>query len=120
MGRNRFVSNEIVRLDLSDGDWIEVKSELSYGEQQSLFLGDVQMTGMFGGEKDVKVDLEMINIRDMVMWIVDWSFEDAKGKRVPVSLESIKALTGSTAEEVDAALTAHKLAMEKNAPTSAS
>jgi hypothetical protein len=119
MARNRFVSAETVRLELTDGDWIEVKRELSYGEQQELFLRDVQMTGLAGGERNVSVDLQLINIRDMAMWIVDWSFEDAKGKRVPVSIDSIKALATDAAEEVDEALTAYKLSLEKNAVTSA-
>jgi hypothetical protein len=119
VGKQRFVSAETVRLELTDGDWIEVKRELSYGEQQELFLRDVQMTGLAGGERNVSVDLQLINIRDMAMWIVDWSFEDAKGKRVPVSIDSIKALATDAAEEVDEALTAYKLSLEKNAVTSA-
>ena len=119
MGKQRFVSAETVRLELTEGDWIEVKSELSYGEQQNLLLGDSQVTRVEGGVKEVTVDLELINIHDMAMWLVDWSFVDANGKRVPVSVESIKALSVDTAEEVDAALTEHKLAREKNAPTSA-
>ena len=119
MARNRFVSAETVRLELTEGDWLEVKRELTYGEQQNLLLGDTQVTRVEGGVKEVTVDLELINIRDMAMWIVDWSFEDANGKRVPVSIDSIKALSTDTAEEVDAALTEYKLAMGKNVATSA-
>lgn len=119
MGKQRFVSPNTVRLELSEGDWLEVKEQLTYGERQELLLRDVQMTAAFTDERDIKVDMQLINIRDMAMWIVDWSFEDANGKRVPVSIESIKALSEDAAEEVEAALMAHKEAQEKNAPTSA-
>lgn len=119
MGKNRFASADTVRLELTEGDWIEVKSEISYGERQTLIAAGVQASAGADGKSSVVMDFAAINVRDMATWIVDWSFCDAKGKPVAVSVAAIEALNEETAAEVDAALKAHKLRAEKNAPTTA-
>ena len=117
MGRNRFVSNEIVRLELSDDDWIEVKKRLSYAEQQRLATGAFSRMGMADKEIELKMDSETFNCQRLLIWIVDWSFANAKGKQVPVTLDAIKQLDPDTAAEIDDALAVHieAVAAEKNA-----
>ena len=118
MGRNRFVSNEIVRLELSDDDWIEVKKRLSYAEQQRLATGAFSRMGMADKEIELKMDSEAFNCQRFLIWIVDWSFVNAKGKQVSVTLDAIKQLDPDTAAEIDDALAVHieAVAAEKNAP----
>ena len=117
MGRNRFVSNEIVRLELSDDDWIEVKKRLSYAEQQRLATGAFSRMGMADKEIELKMDSETFNCQRLLIWIVDCSFVNAKGKQVPVTLDAIKQLDPDTAAEIDDALAVHieAVAAEKNA-----
>lgn len=117
MGKNRFASTETVRLDLSEGDWIEVKDELSYGERQVLMSVGVKRTGITEETRAVEIDWSVINVADMAMWIVDWSFTDDAGARVPVSEDSIRALSLEAATEVNEALKAHKARAEKNGMT---
>lgn len=106
---SRFVSVESVRLDLSGGDWIEVKDELSYGDMQSVASktrGDFTSGALFM----------------VAAALLDWSFTDAKGKRVPIEtdaakLAALKALTNKAFTEVEDAISKHyeKGAAEKKA-----
>jgi hypothetical protein len=117
MGKRRFASVETVRLDLSDGDWIEVKQELSYGERQKLMAAGFKRTGITDDTRSVEVDWSVLNIADMTLWLIDWSFLDDAGKPVTVNEASIRALSMETAVEINAALDAHKASAAKNAPT---
>ena len=123
MGRNRFVTLETVRLELSDDDWIEVKKQLSYREEQQLAgagLSKVAVSTINPDAEEVEVgmDMEAHNICRLSLWIVDWSFCDANDRRMDVSPAAIGLLASSTVREIDRALTAHITAgeTEKNAP----
>ena len=113
MARNRFVTGETVRLDLSDGDWIEVKRELSFGEQQELMAVGVRVAGGFDNPT-MDMNIAEAHIFSLLQWLVDWSFTNDKGIKVPLSPASIRNLDLETAAEVEAALMAHKLELEKN------
>jgi len=119
MTRNRFVTPRTIRLELSDGDWIEVKERLTYGEQQRLGSGAFEKVSRSSDGSDIefRMNMERYSILRMSTWIVDWSFTDERGKPVAVSQSAIAALDPDTADEIDAALTAHieALEAEKNA-----
>jgi hypothetical protein len=121
VGRNRFVSAETTRLELSDSDWVEVKSRLSYGEQQRLAeaaFGDVSMADAQSGNLHIKYTNAEFNLTRLATWLVDWSFVDAKGKTVKISRATIAALDPETVAEIDSALTAHlERQSEKKAET---
>ena len=125
MSKYRFVDPNTVRLDLSDGDWIEIKEQLTYGEQQRLAGG--AMTRMVGGpvaggevaDAAVEMDLEKYQLLRLRTWLVDWSFRDRQGKAVRINAASLSSLHPDAVEEINAALTAHIEALEaaKNAPS---
>lgn len=112
MSRNRFVLPETVRLELSEGDWIEVKKRLTYGEQQRL-AGGALKPKLTDGEIDISLDLETHSILRLSTWIVDWSFCDTKGKQVEVDRDAIASMDPDTAEEIEDALTAHIETLEE-------
>ena len=122
MPRNRFVIPETVRLDLSEGDWVEVKSRLSYGEQQRLAGGALRtrrsLVGTGNEDFELSVDMEAYDVLRLSTWIADWSFCNSAGKQVPVSPEAIAALDPDTAAEIDEALSAHMREMQKKGGTS--
>lgn len=115
MPRNRFVTPDTKRLDLSDGDWIEVKTRLSWGD--ILLIQSSSVTGANFGTNEVGMDLRRAKMTRFMVWLTDWSFRDAAGKPVKLSLDAIAELESGTAEEIDVALTAHVEALEaeKNA-----
>lgn len=123
MSRCRFVQPEVVRLPLSDGDWIDVKKELNAGEQRRVFSRLVKE--MHFGEK-AEVNPEQVGFSKVVEFLVGWSFTDADGKSVPVSEAAISNLDGDTYAEIVKAIDAHEeqldaaRAAEKNALADAS
>jgi len=110
-----------VRKELSDGDWIEIKERLTYGEQQRLAGGALtRMTSTGNTDAGIDLDFERYNLLRMATWLVDWSFVDARDKPVRINQAAIAALDPDTAEEIDAAITEHLEALEdlKNQRTS--
>ncbi len=104
---NYFVDPETVQLPINEeGDWIEIKKELTYGEEQRLAgaaLGNVQ--GMREGQStEVALDWERYSIQRLLIWLVDWSFTDNRGKRVRVSKEAIANLKPSIAQAIQEAI----------------
>jgi len=110
MSRCRFVQPKIVRLPLSEGQWIDVKRELSYGEQTDMFAS---MRKQFGAGTVPVLDATQIGRARMGTYLLAWSFVDAEGTPVPVSLPAINNLDTETAREITAALEAHEEAIEQ-------
>lgn len=116
MGKNRFVTaEEPLRLPLSDGDWVEVKPRLSYGEQQRLNSAVLRSVRGERGDNEVGIDYARFNILRLETWLVEWSLRDTKDKPVPVSRAAIENLDPDTAEEIDRALAEHIEAQQKKA-----
>lgn len=107
---SRFVRPEVVRLPLSGGDWVEVARELTVGEQRRAMARIVTRIGGIGG--GITPDLAMVGKAEISAYIKDWSFVDANDKRVPFTEDALDALTVETYQEIEAALEAHKAAVE--------
>jgi hypothetical protein len=118
--RARFARGDAVRLELSEGDWVLVHAELTYGQERRLAAAG--LTGIDAAATDgqrLKVDFAAYDIERLCTWVMDWSFRDGDGDRVPVSREAIEALHPDTAAELQAALGAHIEALgAKKAPSS--
>ena len=117
--RHRFADGSAVKLPLSDGDWILVRAELSYGQQRR--LATAGLTGVpsaLAGQGDaLSVDLAAFDLERLATWIMDWSFVDADGDHVVVTREAIERLSPDTAAEIQEVLNAHIEALEaKKAP----
>jgi len=100
VARRAFVTPATVKLELSEGDWIEIKAELTYGEQ--LHLQD--MSSHMDADDKYHLDVSDFYINRITAWVVEWSFEDEDG-RVNVTTDSVKALRGEIAGEINEALT---------------
>lgn len=119
--RSRFASGAAVRLELSDGDWVLVRAELTYGQQRRLagagLSGVPAALAAQGQGESLSVDLAAYDLERLCTWVLDWSFRDADGDRVVVSREAVEALHPDTAAEINRALDAHIEALEaKKAP----
>ena len=117
--RNRFVIPEVVRLDLSDGDWIEVKRRLTNGERRRLNTAGLSKSLLIGGDASNEVDIDFAEFGTAraLTYIVDWSFRDGNGLRVEVTREAYESLDEETADEIDKALDAHVEAQAGNSAT---
>jgi hypothetical protein len=119
--RSRFASGAAVRLPLSDGDWVLVHEELSYGQQRRLanagLSGVPAALAADGMGERLSVDWAAFELEKLATWVMDWSFRDDDGAAVYVSREAIEALHPDTAAEITAALDAHIEAQQaKKAP----
>lgn len=123
--RDRFSSGATVRLALSDGDWVLVRQELTYGQERRLFTAGLSgVPGQLaeGAQADpLRMDYAAFEIERLCTWVVDWSFVDGDGAHVVVSREAIEALHPETAKELQQALDAHVREWEakKGAPAGA-
>lgn len=114
--RNRFASGAAVKLPLTDGDWVLVRAELTYGQQRRLasagLSGVPAALAEQGQGEALSVDLAAYDLERLATWLMDWSFTDADGAPVVVSRPAIESLHPDTAAEVQQALDAHIEALE--------
>jgi len=117
--RHRFADGSAVRLELSDGDWVLVRQELSYGQQRRLAAaGLTGLDNATSGADHLRVDFAAYDLERLAVWVLDWSFRDADGDHVTVSRAAIESLHPDTAAEINRALDAHIEAQEaKKAPS---
>lgn len=101
-----FVRPAVIRVDLGDGEWAEIKDRLSYGEQQQLNnagVADVDVLKM-QEHPEIMLNLARYTLRRMFLWLADWSATDERGKPVSITLEAIGALESDMAAKIDAAI----------------
>jgi hypothetical protein len=122
----RFVTPDVVRIPLKDGadgtkNWIEVKKELTVGEEKRFrTMGFKQMTPSSGGEQsdkggdptDAKIDVDWarLALARVETYLQDWSAtKTVKDKVVPVPVtrSAIEQLAEEDFDEIDKAIQAH-------------
>lgn len=109
----RFVRPDTVRLTLKNGDWIEVKKELTVGEDRRFrAAGLKRLSGSPGSQSaSVDVDWEAMALARVEAYLTDWSAKDANGKDVSVTPSAIRNLASEDFEEIDQAIQTHIEAM---------
>ena len=98
---------ETRRLDLSGGDWIEVRDRLPFGSGERLRAGSLKSMSGGAGETKFDMDLSTYNLDRMVAYIVGWSARRPDGSPAKAERDSFAALTEETAQEIRNALDAH-------------
>lgn len=88
---SRFLSDKTTRLELSGGDWIDVKASISFDKFSELFTDMDQTNPM----KNVKIAMPLLK-----SVLVAWSFKDDNGVDVPCDEEHIQQLATATILEV--------------------
>jgi hypothetical protein len=95
--------------------WIEVKEQLTIGEQKRLSTAGLRRIRT-GGENvkqegsDIDVDWVAYSFARMRTWVVDWGgpvFMDVDGKGVGFSDDALEAMHPDVYEEIENLLTAH-------------
>lgn len=109
----RFVNPETVRLYLKAGDWIDVKKELTVGEEKRYRSAGFRGLSQRTDGSEIQVDWAALALARVEAYLVDWS------EKRPVSREAIEDLCQGDFEEIDTLVQAHIEAMagEKKDPT---
>jgi len=84
---NRFINpNSLKQIDLGDGDWVKIPSNISY--EMATKIGDPKKTDI------ERASFALINL------IKEWNLKDENEKDVPVSKENIIILDLDTATKI--------------------
>jgi len=87
---SRFTGESTEKIYLKNNDWVEVNSNVSYAEFVTL-IPDSETNKTEIGKKSTLL---------LQMALKDWSFEDAKGKKVECTKENIDRLDAATVLEL--------------------
>jgi hypothetical protein len=96
--RERGVKPERVRLALSDGDWIDVKRELTAGEYRALLYSQIRET-----DGDVmRLDPAKVGIAKLLAYLVGWSFVSCIDHQpIPYDVQDPQELRRSVLDDLD-------------------
>jgi hypothetical protein len=116
VSKRRFIEPGTTRLDLSEGDWIEVKNELDYGEQLQLKIAATEPMAagpnMPAENLTIKVNPFLWSQKQLELYLTDWSFRDAQDRPVPINRTTLLSLDPETVDEMEAAINAHEAAVK--------
>lgn len=76
------------RLDLSQGDYLIVKQDLTAGEARDLVRASthrVMMPAAGGPAPQLELDPVANSVAMVVAYLIDWSFQDADGKKIEIA-----------------------------------
>jgi hypothetical protein len=105
MARCRLVRPETVRVELSDGDSLELKRELNAGEYRDMIAAQFKETQAGEG---LGVDLHNVGINKILAYLVGWSLVNFDGvSPLPVTRDSVDKLDHGTYVEILNAIEAH-------------
>lgn len=91
-----FVTDEVDRIDLKGGFWVDIKRRMSYGDQQRLMGHFVKLSA----ENTPDISLALGNIMLLVINIKAWNLVDQEKREVPLSQEAIEKLEPAVAEKI--------------------
>jgi hypothetical protein len=88
-----FLEDERERITFNDGEWAEVKQELTQADSDYI-LNQMAKGGATGtdGKSSARIDVQLGRMPLLERAIVAWSFTDDSGKPVPVNTETISKL----------------------------
>ena len=123
-----FVQPSTVKIDLGDGDWLQVKRELSAGELKAMRTAsftymqgapttdDAAQAGKADDEVKLGVDWRKLAVAKILAYVIDWNAKDAQGRPVPFSRDAIEQLAMPDFERIENAINAHvkEIEAEKN------
>jgi hypothetical protein len=108
---SRFVRPDTDTLELSDGDWLLVKRQLTAGEERRAFARHVKV--MRRGEP-TEIDPELVGLGLMTQYLLDWSLADDRGQVVVIRDQpssvveaALNALDPASFREISDAIGAH-------------
>ena len=87
--------------------WVEIKPELSFGEEQALagaLMGAMNTKqadkGAKAGEVALSMEFRRAAIEKVALWVTEWSLTNAAGKPVAITREAIANLRPAFAEAI--------------------
>lgn len=110
MARDRFAVLKTKRIDLSDGDWIDIKTGLTAGEQRIQDSLAIVPTRLEDGTVVDRIDWSQYEFLRADLWITDWSLTQRIGDKDqprPKTVSALKALDPDDFDEINTAVYTH-------------
>ena len=102
--------DELDRIDFGEGEWVDIKRQMSYGDIETLESDMVRLQlkpeAMKPDREEMALsDLSTVEVRTgkltlLVLNIKAWSFKDRDGGALSVNRETVSRLAASTAERI--------------------
>jgi len=116
MPKLRGVKADTVRLPLTEGDWIEVRRELTIGQARNIYSESYRVT-----ETGSTIDPQIASFARAATWITAWSLIGMDGMAIawPINLPLrkkvaiLEQLDVDTMVEIEAAIAQHERDVEK-------
>jgi hypothetical protein len=117
MGRCRVVAPEEVRLELSEGDYVDVKKVLNAGEYRKLLYDQFKDSD---GEA-IRIDHAKVGIAKLLAYILGWSFTGFNNAPLPYAPDQPEEIRRATIDNLDqdtyrellAAINAHEAEQDR-------
>jgi len=94
--------DEVERIELGDGEWVDIKRKMSYGDRQKLIAYYAKLqTKLNSPDVDISLDMEAGSIMLLLLNIKAWSLKDRKGKPLPITKETIAMLDPDVARKLE-------------------
>lgn len=113
MARKYFVDDATKKIDLSEGDWIEVRNELSYGENLRLSTAIMERIETDEGTTAMKPNMVKFKSERMLSYITAWTVRHKDGSTAKINRQTIEDLDEEFADEIDRALDKHVEALQE-------
>lgn len=98
MGKYRFADVDVIRIELPDGDWVDMRKEYTFEESRKIEV--------FTARDKLPEMLDIV--------ITDWSLTDRDGvTKVPKTVDAIRNLSSLFAKELISAMAAKRDEIEK-------
>jgi hypothetical protein len=118
---SRFLKPEVVRLNLTGGDWITIKRELTAGEQRRVFARTAKTVK---AGQPIEIDLEKAGLSELAEYLIDWSFTDQDGRPVAIKdmpseyvADVLNSLDAESYTEITNAINTHQRSVEAEKKT---
>jgi hypothetical protein len=109
---SRFVRPDTEKLDISGGDWLLVKRQLTAGEERHAFARIVKRMPIGG---PTEIDPEATGLNKIVAYLLDWSLRDDADHVVVIREQpanvveaALLSLDPASFREIHDAITAHE------------
>lgn len=103
-----------------DLTWIEVREEISIGEERKIFAGAIKgQTTLKDGETRTEYDAQAITFGQVLAYLTDWDAKDDNGKSVDCNPDMIRGMMPDVYHAIEEAVKTHAEAMRAKKPSPA-
>ena len=94
--------------------WVDLKKQLTTGEQKRIDASGIRsmtrrtdITGREDLDMELNIDLDAATFMKTKTWLVDWSLKDDQGTKLPLTIDTLRALNPLFTKVIEIAVDEH-------------